>query len=58
MKGSIGQMDQELFLGTDSKEIVSSGLLVDNTEVLSGDDVFCSVYALMLKQVLILFFVI
>lgn len=58
MKVSIGQMDQELFLGTDSKEIVSSGLLVDNTEVLSGDDVFCSVCALMLKQVLILFFVI
>lgn len=40
-----------------STEIISSGLLVDNTEVLSDDEVFCSVCVLMLKQLLILFII-
>lgn len=50
--------DHKLFFSTGSTEILSSGLLVDNTEVLSGNDVFCSVCVSMLKHLLILIFVI
>lgn len=46
------------FLSVDSTELLSSGLLVGNTEVLSDDEVFCSTCVSMLKRLLILFFVI